>query len=94
MSGFYTEGKWRTATVTGSEGGTSRVEALEAVAEATLRVTNKESTALAELRKLLGTYPTLKQETVGDNPLDGLGRLYAEELLYGNPTKTKLEQNE
>jgi len=31
---------------------------------------------------------------VGDNPLDELGRLYAEELLYGNPTKTKLEQNE
>ena len=94
MSGFYAEGKWRTATVTGGEGGTSRVEALEAVAEATLRVANKESTALNELRKLLGNYPTLKQETVGDNPLNELGRLYAEELLYCNPSNTKLEQNE
>lgn len=94
MSGFYAEGKWRTGTVTGGEGGTSRVEALEAVTEATLRVASKESTALNELRKLLGAYPTLKQETAGENPLNELGRLYAEELLYDNPAKTKLEQNE
>ena len=80
MNGYYRDGKWLTAVISGYRESTEEAE-LE-VAEATSRVVAGETTAKYEMRRLLRSYPSLKLDK-DNHPLNALAGLYAEEQLNG-----------
>ena len=77
MTGYYRNGEWVSAVVTGQEC-SEGVE--EAVSEAVKRVETKQSTARHELKDLLTRYPYLKQDRP-DHLLLPLAGLFAKEVL-------------
>ena len=78
MSGYYRNGEWVSAVVSGYR--ESAEEAEQAVAEATQRVERGETTAHHVLTELLSRYPSLKQDRP-NHPLLGLTGLYAKEVF-------------
>ena len=82
MAGYWSEGRF----VAGSTlriAGVGGVSGLELEVAAAVARARENGGALAELKRLLETYPALKREApeVEDHPLKALAWLYADELL-------------
>jgi hypothetical protein len=85
MAGYWSEGRFVSGCTlrTAGVGGVSGLELAVAAAAARAR---ENGGALAELKRLLETYPVLKREPAEeeDHLLSPLARLYAEEQLIGS----------